>query len=389
MLCLLNKGYLTYFSYFLLTVKHLIMLFILLLGFNAVSLFVNHDLSSEGLYYILKNALYIFNFILMGALVSYRLTKKDFPNLILYSNVALILFFNLVATVIFYDMGRFFIYELLTGFFSGDGKSIRFDLYLSLFNSQSGADDFNSSLRNTLIGSFVYVVFTSLYIKRFFDKGIKKWLIAFCLYFSYFIILSSLSRSNILALILGFFIVFVSRSITKKSKTMSHATQIKIVFGTILLLAGLVVFIDKFVSVLSLITGRLAELGDDARWELNKEAIFGIADNLIIGNGPGSTLKDGHTVHNFILGSGYQAGIIGLILASLFYVSILKKTFKGRVYFNDSELWLSGLMALPLLRSMTSGNAGTLSLIEWFCIAFFLAALNYKSILKKKAIPQV
>ena len=362
----------------------LIISFIFLMALNYIFTCVNTTNLLTGITYILKNLSYLVYFIAFGPIIIYRYRDKKFYREIAISNILCTLVFLLVVEVTFLALGRNFLSELVTNFLSGNSVAIRYDLFYKLFNnahfsagSAAAADaDYQTSLRNTLLGAFIYIHFTSLFSLKFCKSFFLKSINVFNLLFSVFLVFASTSRSNMVALVLGYLIYFGLAVYTGTFRF----RPIYLFLGMVLLFV-FVLLLPKLETVFqgsaTMISDRLAQLDDDARWDLDGEALIDFAENPLTGRGAGATLADGHRVHNFILGAAYQTGIAGFFVSCVFYFGIYVLLIKSAKYLARSKglFWLIALLSLPMLRAMTSGNNGTLSIIEWFCLAFSFAIM--------------
>jgi hypothetical protein len=377
-ICVLFASFRKVLTRFVLQNAFIISSFLLLMVINFVSICLNGTLYPSASAYIFKNLSYFTYFILFGAAIYFRIRQPFFYKEIAYSNIISVLVFTLTATIIFKAIGRDFLSDMFNFFIKGDSVSLRYDLFKTLFNTNSSSDvELAANLRNTLIGAFIYIHFTSLYSL----KNSTKRFYSFCnwisVLFSLFFILASVSRSNLLVLMLGYVCYFFADILINKNyKSVYKMAGIAVIGSTLVIIFWNEIY-ASFSESTTMISSRLGELEDDARWALNAEAIDGFSQHFLIGKGSGAILSDGHTVHNFILGSAYQAGIGGLILSCMFYFGVIVQIIKNLKLFRDQRavFFLLGLPIIPLLRSMESGNAGTISLIEWFCLAFFFALI--------------
>ncbi len=353
--------------------------YFLLLTVMVLSLVINSNNISVGSNYLLKNLTYFIYFILFLAHLSYFIEISDFKKHFVLAGLATILVFFGVSYLSFSSMGRNFLFELYSGLVAGDGLKIRYDIFVSLFNSGTERTELRSSLRNTLIGAFILIHFTS--IMGFFCRskvltavGIFNFLV------SLFLIIASVSRSNLLAMVIGYILAF-SLSRPKFSALKSyHISSFSLLL--ILVLPFSLELVERASNALGLIFSRLSELQYDARWEINKESIHGFATNIFIGNGPGATLSDGHQLHNLILGSAYQGGVLGLVFSVVFYLSILRliSRVKDLAKVEMVYSFIFGLLALVSLRAMIAGNAGSFTLIEWYCLSIIITfCYNFNS----------
>lgn len=374
--CILFKSFRYKIASFVKQNSLLITSFLLLMFINFVATYVNNIIYSAALTYIFKNFSYCVYFILFGTVIYFRMKRPGFEREVTYSNAIAVLVFTITASLIFYAIGRNFLGDMIGFFIKGDSISLRYDLFKILFNTNTTTDaEIAANLRNTLIGAFIYIHFSSQYALKNSSIRFMQMLNIVCILFSAFFILASVSRSNILVLAVGYFIYFTGEIFVNRNGKKLYQLLIILFVG----ITFSIVFWSKIENAFSdstaMISGRLGEIEDDARWQLNAEAFESFTKNFLTGKGSGAVLSDGHSVHNFILGSAYQAGIVGLVLSLLFYLGIV-----GRVLANlslyigyNAAFFIVSLTAIPLLRTMESGNAGTLSLLEWFCLSFFFA----------------
>jgi hypothetical protein len=381
-LCLLFSAFRRTVIKFIQFNKVLIFSFFLLMLVNFIFTCINGTGQSIGFSYISKNLSYLFYYIAFGAVLFYRYKTKDFYKELAISNTLCTIVFLCVVEVTFLSLGRNFIGELISNFLKGDSVAIRYDLFYKLFNSHgiSGDADYQTNLRNTLLGAFIYIHFTSMYSLRISKRKFINILNWSNIGFGAFLVIASTSRSNMLVLVLGYLIFFCLASYSRQLKIRPSYIFFALL-GAFLFIALFSKLESVFENSTSMISDRLSQLDEDARWNLDGEALVYFGSNPLAGKGAGAVLSDGHRVHNFILGAAYQTGIVGFILSLIFYFGILYKVFQsGKILYGQKNIfWLVSLASLPLLRSMTSGNSGTMSIIEWFCLAFFLSVLMVES----------
>jgi hypothetical protein len=380
LICFLFKSFRRTFINFYKFNNILVFAFVYLMALNFIYTSLNSDNQDLGFSYIFKNLFYLIYFLVFGPVVYYRLKNPKLYKEITISNGLCIIFFLFVVEVTFLSMGRNFMAELLSNFLKGNSAAIRYDLFYKLFNAHGGTvsvssdSDYQTNLRNTLLGAFIYINFTSLYALKFCKSILLKLINVFNILFGTFLVFASTSRSNMIALVIGY-MVFYALSIYSGT----FRFKLSSVFITMILAFLFVLFLPSLQSTFqnstSMISDRLAQLDQDARWNLDGEALVYFASNPLNGKGAGAVLSDGHRVHNFILGAAYQTGVLGFILSIIFYFGTLAKLVTSAKYIAGKKplFWFASLMCLPLLRAMTSGNNGTLSIIEWFCLAFFFA----------------
>ena len=376
LLCLFFSGFRKTMSDFYKLNRWLVYAFVLLMVFDYIFTCFTLINESVGFSYIAKNLSYLLYFLAFGPIIVYRYRTPKFYREVAICNFACTIFFLCVVEVIFLSLGRNFFSELVTNFLKGNSVAIRYDLFYKLFNAHgsAGDDDYQTSLRNTLLGAFIYIVFTSLYSFKLCKGTFLKLLNIFNIGFGVFLVFASTSRSNMVALFLGY-VTYISLSVYSGKFRFKISYILMAMVFLFLCVAFWPIIESVFANSTDMIGDRLAQLDQDARWNLDGEAIVYFFSNPLAGKGAGAVLSDGHRVHNFILGGAYQAGIIGFLLSSVFYFGIVGKFLNSaKSIAKKKELyWFAALVCLPLLRAMTSGNNGTLSIIEWFCLAFYFA----------------
>ena len=358
--------------------RYLLCFFILLMVMNFVSLTLNAITNPNALAYIVKNLSYCGLFLLFGALMIEIAGSPNFHKHITLSNTAGIIMFISIAIISFNTMGRSFIDDLLDFFLRGDSDALRYSLFRTLFNASEELDDIEQStnLLNTLLGSFIFINFTSLYAWHNTKGKLMNVLNIFCIGFSFFIIIAGLSRSNIFALVLGYLMYWISDIVLNNNQRRFLHIGIFVILGTLFSL----LFWTKIESSLSdastMIAGRFSDLAENPRWAINAACVNSFTantHNFLIGKGPAAMALYDNTAHNFILGAAFQAGIIALILSCLYYFGLIFYVYKNVFVLanHKNALLIGSLMIIPLLRAMESGGAGSFTLQEWFCIAFF------------------
>ena len=114
-----------------------------------------------------------------------------------------VLGFVLVATSIYASAGRNLWVEYTTAVLTADLEMLQFGFYSFLFRSQGSAALVGAPLRNTLMGGFLLVFLITLYYRplnrSYYSQRVGRTLV---LVAAPFIVLTSVSRSNMLALAL-------------------------------------------------------------------------------------------------------------------------------------------------------------------------------------------
>lgn len=385
LICLLFKEFRTNLLDFIKDNKYLISFFILLMIMNFVSVCLNTYRSPSAVSYIAKNIIYFSFFLMFGGLIISLAKSVTFHKHITISNTICILFFICIATIAFKAQGHSFLGDLINFFLKGDSNALRFALFKTLFNSsQTSSDsDLSTNLLNTLIGSFIFVHFTSLYAYKNVKSKFLKALNVLCIIFSAFMVIASVSRSNILVMIAGYIIYWgFDIFYNKNQRRVIQVISTLVIIGLFVLLFWTKIE-DIFSGASTMIISRFSNLDENNRWALNAQCVTSFTENMhnfLIGKGSGAIVLYGTTAHNFILGSAYQAGIFGLVLSILFYFGLIYSLFRDNVMLakHPHAFIIGSLMAAPLLRTMESGGAGSLTMQEWFCLAFFLGFILQK-----------
>lgn len=374
------KSYRTAFVKFFKFNRLLIGFFILLMLMNFISLSVdtNIDSFSKSMTYIYKNIFYLTLALFFGGMMLILIDSPGFYKKLSITGFVCVIVFVTVASVTFSATGGNFSQDLIKFFFAGDIDGLRRDLYRTIFVTGRGTDEeVQTNLINSLTGSFIIVHFTSLYAYHNIKEPLYKIISVFTYLFSFFFVISSISRSNILALLFGYLIYWGCEIIYKKNIRKIYQLSATLITGLCIILIFWEQLKETFSDTSEMYSERFGELGSNIRLSLNAEAMSTFTAtpmNFMFGKGSGAVLSDGHAVHNFVIGSAYQAGIFGLILSILFYAGLIFVVIKhaNAIKYQKSAFVISALMSIPVLRMMESGDAGSPTLQEWFCITFFL-----------------
>ena len=141
------------------------------------------------------------------------------------------------------------------------------------------------------------------------------------------------------------------------------------------------------ITILKNIIERLFQLGSDIRSSLNTKTFISSFNSFFIGHGSDAVVNFYNfekRPHNFLLGSFLQAGILGLIFSFIFMFVLFRFFILNLIGIKSlKHTILLLLLLLPLFRMQISGESGSLTYIEWFCISMTLAYfINIKN--KKK-----
>jgi O-antigen ligase/polysaccharide polymerase Wzy-like membrane protein len=370
--------------------RFLIGSFLLLMAMNFISTSINEIVSPLAKMYIIKNLVYFSFFILFGGLCLSLFQLKEKMKVFSVGAFLSVLVFIIVTS--FTYKGGIYIVELVKYFATGNLMGLRYGLFKSLYNGGSveKGSDFATALINTITGSFIFAHFIALY--AYFNSPSLKYKILniISLTVSFFFVISSISRSNIIALLFGYLVYWGLEIILKKN--------LKIVLsllGGLAVIAAFVIFAlsntavqTALSSTSSMYQERFEDLDENVRWQMNSQAlqiIFSDPKHLVFGLGSGALLYSAQyafidndkSVHNFIIGSTFQAGIFGLILSCFFYFSQFFYLIRYAPALSKYHkiFAIAGVMSVPLIRQMESGNSGSLTFQEWFCLAFFLGII--------------
>jgi len=380
---LIFKEYRQSLALFVSKQKIFITCFVLLMTVNFIATAFNNTVSSSAFTYIYKNFFYLILYFLSGSALFLFFGIKDHSKLMSIANMlAVILFLSITVLTFKGD----FISDLIGFFFKGDLMGVKKDIYKSLFNSGNTAQDaeLQISLLNQLTGAFIVIYFTSLYAIKNTDNIKYKIINIVSMTISVGLIIANLSRSNILAWIFGYVVYYACEIVVNKNYKKVLILFLGSVFFSFILIAFWSSISDKLSDTSAMFQNRFgSEIEDNARWAINQEAVNVFTQdcfNFFIGRGSAARVSDGHAVHNFILGSAYQAGILGLSLSIIIYLTLPFWVYKGSWILSNwkGAFALSALISVPLIRMMESGNAGTLTIQEWFCVALFLSCCYRK-----------
>lgn len=311
--------------------------------------------------------------------------------------VGLVMFlavFSVISAVI----GDGLISLIIGAIAQGDSAALQFGVYPTLFNfvdgailSRSDADFQGTALRNTLVGVFVLFA-TVLWFKPlrlgkegFLELKLLNWaLIGCCVFF----VLASVSRSNILVLLVA------ACCLMARDKNFRHQLSSRERLARGLFFAGAAALGAVLLSTLIIAVGsgladigadRFGNFGQDPRVLMYSDAMRLIEQRPITGWGLGAELGSlGHRVHNLFIAAWYEGGVTLFVSSLLMYGSLIIITMRAALaprvtseFSNQtSKLRNGGVFAiaiLPLFRPLVSGDAGAFTLIEWACIAIVLA----------------
>lgn len=290
--------------------------------------------------------------------------------------------FLIICVYVFQQLERSFFLEYGLALINGDIKELMFGFYKPIFNYSFGSgaidpdSDQGTSLRNTLVGSFIlFVAILASELKN--RKGSALVVSRITISILILLIIASVSRSNYLTLIMISIVVFIAGFKFKRTIKINYLPLLPLVF--IGLIASIILALPYIIPVINILIERTKEIAESGRIDMYNSTITLINKNYLIGYGTGARLGAFHDlqVHNLFLGAWYQAGILGLISAVAYYLALviffLNTIFRyllGQIH-DHRKLWLIAIIILPLFRALVSGNSGNFTMIEWTCLAVF------------------
>ncbi len=354
---------------------------------------------------IVKMIVYFGTFILLAALIA---SCNDFlvAKVIFWGALIGVVIFEVFFVLAFALENKNLIIEYYRAISSGNLVQLRYGFYPKVFkyfdNSYGfGAEGlaYSVALINTLIGAFFLFAFslkstTKIFVQR--DRNLQVAISHGLFWLCFLIVILSTSRSNLAVFIFGLMVYWY---VNKKSFVSVKAMLAVI---SVLLTAVLIVALmpkENFATY-QVILERFGGLADDSRWDMFSETIDMIQEKPILGHGVGTTIWSGHKylrVHNLFLGSWLEGGLIALIIAIIFYITLLLIWLRFIfAAINSPNFWVlsiapacvAALPVLPLFRCLISGGSGFFSLIEWACIAIFFGLLARNRIVSKQLSQQ-
>lgn len=336
-------------------------LYLLYFGFLAISSVYSPREEAFIIQYLSKIIIYFVGSLGVYLSVS-SMSMKEFERALLVGSLGSVFLFLVIVEVVLQGEGLSVIDLVALALSSGDSSYLQFQLFRALFDSVDSESELAVSLRNSLIG----FIFISYCLLMYFSLKDRKLLPVVAAILAFFIVLVSVSRSNIIATVfatLPILFFYMSK---------------KVVFGII---AGAVFiftlpFIGSFLDTGAgeIVQSRFGALEEDGRVDMYSVAFDAIERSPLLGSGAGYEVRHGVgksiMVHNLFLASWLQAGVLALIAAIGFYMLVVRRylaTF--RVWRGSAHLYMiSGLFILPLVRSQVSGSGGNFTIAEWLCL---------------------
>jgi O-antigen ligase len=267
---------------------------------------------------------------------------------------------------------------------TGNAGLLQFKLFLTLFNSGDwviGGGHTPASLRQVSL-AFFYItgLFALMQLVSPAQPRSLRWIALTGLVLSLLIILASLSRSLILMVALGGFVVSLGL-IHRRADALLYL----LVIGALGLAA--LFLMREANGLFNIVEARFGGIGQDGRVTQYTQSLASIAERPFWGHGTGhkDEFRAGYQnmVHNLFLGAWVQAGLFGLATAltftGLLVLTVLRTAL--RFYKTPQGLALVALLLLPLIRSQLGGQGGNYTLPEFLAVILALNLLYRRDLL--------
>ncbi|MBT7782996.1 MAG: O-antigen ligase family protein [Anaerolineae bacterium] len=371
-------------------------IFILLRGMYSLwyvlSLAWSNDISTA-LPIVIKDIIYFGFFLIFTILVTDLVQNDKFIEIAGLASTIGVLVFVAYFIFVFHRLGRNLYSEYYRAIISMDINALMRSFYPTIFNFSLTGNPvetvFLTSLRNTVMGTFIiYMILLSIW-KNTLKNNTNKILVFAIIVLCVVLVLTSVSRSNIIVLGVSLFLPFFIRAIHKKKYRKKKIQN----FFAILAIAVTTLFVffisdisqwDLFLSLANVLYERLSAITTDPRLLMYKETFAQISNHILLGSGIGVQLQSGEfgsgRIHNVFLSSWIETGLVGMVLSLAWYLSIIIVLLKTIISHkswqsNISRDWVTALPILPLLRALVSGGGG-FTLIEWLALALFFGISN-------------
>jgi O-antigen ligase len=341
---------------------------------------IAHSIPSGSLPSIAKGFIYLGIAFLVASSLVCKLDRDEFPVWVGIGAVVGTITFAVTFATIFAFNGQNILTSYIADIKSGNAKSLQFKYYSVLFDF--GGEDANASFRNTFVTCFVvYFSLVAAVVHRFRDPFR---LAAFYMSgtISVLLVLTSMSRINILALL---FVIFfgVLAYLVSGLKTLRNTIAVGLILAVGCLGGGIILTMANE-NISSLVTSRFgSDLATDGRLSMFQAVLFQNSDDWIWGQGFGASIEreKADRVHNFILGSYFENGIVGLLPAILLFFALLA-IFIGSLstvlklrspVVGLKPCWIVGLAMVVILRMNLAGALGQVAIVDWIGFTFFVA----------------
>ena len=341
--------------------------------------------AEDGLPYLLKEIIYFGMGVamLVGFYTLIRSGSRGELSLRRGALLGIGLFFGTVI-LLFASRGENVIFSYLRDIARADAYRLQFYYYKTIFGAFVD-EKTSTALRNSIVGAFV-LYFIVLWATR--PAVRRTWPLATAMGAAacVFVVLTSVSRSNILALAMASAVPLALSSVHNARQLRVLLVVAAMGLASALAVTTLVDLSDN--PVFKLVEERFGDgIQHDPRQKMFREAVLQSAEKPFWGHGLGAELhypgaRNTERIHNFILASLYELGVGGLVLSLLTFAALLFAWWQAcqRIVLDSqtwrlavSPFWVMSLPALPALRCLVSGNGGQLTIIEWACLALFFA----------------
>jgi len=293
-----------------------------------------------------------------------RMSRADLFAGLLYGGLVATIGFFVVAAITLGGRGVNMFEVIFRALATGNPALLQFKIFLNLFNeSVTDADRVGAALRHTVMGFIFLSLLSAVYCLL--EQGRRIAWVTIGL--AVFILMISVSRSQILATTLAL-----------TPLMLSYARRGGILVPIVLLGIGIggTLFVTSSASdgIFAIIDQRFGNFGQDGRVAMFEATLGEIDRRPLAGYGAGVGVDYGGRelipVHNLILAAWHQAGLVALVAALGFTLSLLGLYVTGLAgaRARPELLAVAGLLVLPMFRSQVSGAGGNYTLPEWGCI---------------------
>jgi O-antigen ligase len=361
---------------------------------------------------LVRNAVYFGCFLMFVLLVRNSIRSGSFSEVAGLSALLGVTLFALYMLFVFGSLGRNLVVEYTQAILKADTAGLMFDFYPVIFNaSMAGGEDratYLTSLRNTVMGGIlVYLALIAIWkhkLKSPAARMVATTGIALCA----FLVVTSVSRSNIIVLAMIIVLSFAIRAgywRLKRRRTLWRRSAIPVLIGAtgLVFVALLGTVLPRFPlgqlssAALSIFEERVQAVAQDPRIVQFGGALTAINDRVLFGYGIGEVVSTGNgkwlRVHNFFLASWLETGLAGALLALAWYMALvyylIREIANSRSW--NSEIpkeWAIALLVLPLFRVLVSGSA-SFTLIEWLALALFFGLMQGSRAGESRTAPTV
>ena len=334
---------------------------------------------------IAKNLVYFASFLALTVMIGNIVQKGNFVQLAGISALVGVLSFAAYMIVVFAAHGYNLIGEYFSAILAADAQRLQFWFYPTLFSFSMASNapvtsDFTTGLRNTVLGAIVIDAILLLTWRQILKNQLLQIAAISVAALAVAMVLSSVSRSNIIVMALSLSLPFAIR-LWQRVRHVRRETVLIAASALLIAFVGAYVFSRGQVtsSAVRILQQRFSILTSDPRLVMYDNALSEIEKSSVVGYGFGKKVLDGRgvtlRVHNVFLASWIETGIVGFILSIAWYIVLVVRLLSGIVSqrtwpLNVPKEWAVALLILPLLRVLESG-AASFTLIEWLALAMY------------------